>query len=65
MLAARADKIDMAFGSNGLKNQVLFGIDLEVKLGELTMLIGPSGCGKTTLLSILSGPCGRPAGARR
>jgi hypothetical protein len=34
MLAARAEKIDMAFGSNGLKNQVLFGIDLEVKLGS-------------------------------
>jgi putative ABC transport system ATP-binding protein len=63
VLAARAEKIDMAFGSNGLKNQVLFGIDLEVKLGELTMLIGPSGCGKTTLLSILSGTL-RPTGGR-
>ncbi|KPF81273.1 ABC transporter ATP-binding protein [Brevundimonas sp. AAP58] len=45
----------MAFGSNGLKTQVLFDIDLEVTSGELTMLVGPSGCGKTTLLSILSG----------
>jgi putative ABC transport system ATP-binding protein len=63
MLAARAQGIDMAFGSNGLMNQVLFGIDLDVKLGELTMLIGPSGCGKTTLLSILSGTL-RPTGGR-
>ena len=47
--------IDMAFGSNGLKTQVLCGVDLEVAAGELTMLVGPSGCGKTTLLSILSG----------
>src|SRR5260370_7167092 len=28
-------------------------VDLEVRAGELTMLMGPSGSGKTTLLSIL------------
>jgi putative ABC transport system ATP-binding protein len=55
MSAVIARDIDMAFGSNGLKTQVLFDIDLEVTSGELTMLVGPSGCGKTTLLSILSG----------
>jgi putative ABC transport system ATP-binding protein len=38
-----------------VSTQVLFGIDLKIELGELTMLVGPSGCGKTTLLSILSG----------
>ncbi|MGQ2990839.1 MAG: ABC transporter ATP-binding protein [Brevundimonas sp.] len=55
MSAVIARDIEMAFGSNGLKTQVLFDIDLEVASGELTMLVGPSGCGKTTLLSILSG----------
>jgi putative ABC transport system ATP-binding protein len=55
MNAASAHGIDMHFGSNGLSTQVLFGVHVEVALGELTMLIGPSGCGKTTLLSILSG----------
>ncbi|MEQ7154765.1 ABC transporter ATP-binding protein [Brevundimonas aurifodinae] len=55
MSAVIAREIDMAFGSNGLKTQVLFDVDLEVASGELTMLVGPSGCGKTTLLSILSG----------
>jgi putative ABC transport system ATP-binding protein len=55
MSAVIARDIEMAFGSNGLKTQVLFDIDLEVTSGELTMLVGPSGCGKTTLLSILSG----------
>lgn len=55
MSAVIARDIEMAFGSIGLKAQVLFDIDLEVDSGELTMLIGPSGCGKTTLLSILSG----------
>lgn len=55
MNAVIARDIAMAFGSNGLKTQVLFDVDLEVASGELTMLVGPSGCGKTTLLSILSG----------
>jgi len=58
-----ARDIDMAFGSNGLSTQVLFGIDLEIAAGELTMLVGPSGCGKTTLLSILSGTL-KPTGGR-
>ena len=35
--------------------QVLIDITLQVKLGEMTMLVGPSGCGKTTLISIMSG----------
>ena len=32
----------------------LRGIDLEVRCGELMMLVGPSGCGKTTLVSIIA-----------
>jgi putative ABC transport system ATP-binding protein len=35
--------------------RALRGIDLEVGLGEMTLLVGPSGCGKTTLLSIIAG----------
>ncbi|MBI4606983.1 MAG: ABC transporter ATP-binding protein [Planctomycetes bacterium] len=31
----------------------LRGIDLDVRAGELTLLMGPSGSGKTTLISIL------------
>jgi putative ABC transport system ATP-binding protein len=33
----------------------LRGIDLEVRSGELLMLVGPSGCGKTTLISVMAG----------
>ncbi|HEY7424629.1 MAG TPA: ABC transporter ATP-binding protein [Gemmataceae bacterium] len=33
----------------------LRGVDLELRPGELTLLVGPSGCGKTTLISILAG----------
>jgi len=54
--------VDMAFGSDGVKTQVLFGVDLDIGAGELTMLVGPSGCGKTTLLSILSGTLRPTAG---
>ena len=32
---------------------VLHGVDLEVRSGEVVMLMGPSGSGKTTLLSIM------------
>ena len=34
-------------------NQVLKGISLEVKQGEIVSIVGPSGAGKTTLLQIL------------
>jgi putative ABC transport system ATP-binding protein len=33
----------------------LRGIDLDVRKGELMMLVGPSGCGKTTLISVVAG----------
>lgn len=32
----------------------LRGIDLEIEMGKLTLLVGPSGSGKTTLLSIIT-----------
>lgn len=44
-----------AFGSGNARTLALRGIDLEVFMGQLTMLVGPSGCGKTTLLSVIAG----------
>lgn len=35
--------------------RILFGIDVEIHPGMLTMLVGPSGSGKTTFLSIIAG----------
>jgi len=40
-------------GKNSLS--VLKDINLEIKEGELVMIVGPSGAGKSTLLSILGG----------
>ena len=43
------------FGQGGNRMLALRGADLDVRLGELTLLVGPSGCGKTTLLSVIAG----------
>lgn len=43
------------FGTGDAKVQALRGLDLEIGMGELAMLVGPSGCGKTTLISIIAG----------
>ncbi|MCD7836304.1 MAG: ABC transporter ATP-binding protein [Lachnospiraceae bacterium] len=37
------------------KKEILKGIDLEVKEGEIISVLGPSGCGKSTLLNIIAG----------
>jgi putative ABC transport system ATP-binding protein len=41
------------FGTGEARKQVLFDIDLEIKRGELTVLMGASGSGKTTLLTLI------------
>ncbi len=63
MTAITAKKIIKDFESGDQKNRVLNGIDIEVKLGQMTMLVGPSGCGKTTLISILTGILSSTRGA--
>ena len=43
------------FGSGSRRLEVLKGINMKVKAGELVSLMGPSGCGKSTLLNIIGG----------
>ena len=46
--------VTKSYGSGVAKVAALRGIDLEVRRGELLMIVGPSGCGKTTLISVIT-----------
>lgn len=54
-LAIAAKNIGMTFQSGAAHYQALKQVNLELKHGEMQLLMGPSGSGKTTLLSILAG----------
>lgn len=43
-----------SYGEGDAKEVALRGVDLDVRRGELLMLVGPSGCGKTTLISVIT-----------
>jgi len=53
-LAVRCRGVTKSYGTGDAKVTALRGVDLDVRLGELLMLVGPSGCGKTTLISVLA-----------
>lgn len=57
--AVIAQGVTRRFGQGERAVQVLRGVDLEVKAGEMVALYGPSGSGKTTLLNLL-GALDRP-----
>ncbi|MDO8606639.1 MAG: phosphate ABC transporter ATP-binding protein PstB [Phaeospirillum sp.] len=46
----RATALDVHYGDK----QALFGVDLDIRAGEVTALIGPSGCGKSTFLRCIN-----------
>jgi putative ABC transport system ATP-binding protein len=54
--------VTKTYGQGNAAVQALRGVDLEVRMGELLMLVGPSGCGKTTLISVLAGLLQRDGG---
>ncbi len=60
--AVRCRGVTKTYGEGNAAVQALRGVDLEVRLGELLMLVGPSGCGKTTLISVLAGLLQRDGG---
>jgi putative ABC transport system ATP-binding protein len=42
------------FGTGERAARALRGVSLDVRPGEMTLLVGPSGCGKTTLISAIA-----------
>lgn len=48
----RLDDIRKTY-TNGVEEEVLFGIDLDLRTGDFAVLVGKSGSGKTTLLNII------------
>ena len=51
----RMDDVSMTYGRGMAAIRALRGVSVEVRRGEVLLLMGPSGSGKTTLLQILGG----------
>ena len=54
-VAVHCTGVTKTCGIGNAKVMALRGIELDVRAGELLMLVGPSGCGKTTLISVIAG----------
>lgn len=54
-MAIAASGVEMVYQTGNQSLRVLKSVDLNVKKGDIQLLMGPSGSGKTTLLSILGG----------
>ncbi len=55
MLAVNCKNVKKTYGTGSSRVEALRGVDLEVKMGELLLIVGPSGSGKTTLISVIAG----------
>ena len=61
-LAVRCRQVEKTYILGQTKVPALRGVDLDVRAGEMLMLVGPSGCGKTTLISCIAGVLDRDKG---
>ena len=53
-LAVRCRDVVKTYGKAPNQVAALRGLDLDVRRGELTMIVGPSSCGKTSLISVIA-----------
>ncbi len=51
----KLEKVYKTYKSKFQENHALNGIDLNIKEGEIVIILGPSGSGKSTMLNVLSG----------
>src|SRR5436305_109931 len=63
--ALRARGLAHGFGAGEARTTVLRHVDLDLRRGELALIMGPSGSGKSTLLAALSGLMRREAARER
>ncbi|MFZ4574451.1 MAG: ABC transporter ATP-binding protein [Phycisphaerales bacterium] len=61
-VAVTCRAVTKTYGKGDSAVRALRGVDLDVRSGELLMLVGPSGCGKTTLISVIAGVLDRDGG---
>jgi len=61
-IAVRCRELTKTYGTGDASVMALRGIDLDVRRGELLMVVGPSGCGKTTLISVIAAILGQDSG---
>lgn len=64
-LAVSCQNLVKIYDTGGQKVTALNGINLDIPMGELMMLVGPSGCGKTTLISVIAGILDQDEGSCR
>jgi sn-glycerol 3-phosphate transport system ATP-binding protein len=55
MASITLSNIVKRYGKGPKANQVIHGVNAEIKDGEFVVIVGPSGCGKSTLLRMVAG----------
>lgn len=50
----RAEGLRKHYGAAGAEREILSGVTLGLRRGEMVAVVGPSGCGKSTLLHLLA-----------